>query len=177
MKVSYARHVAKKTRDLTAEQAAHVDSRIAEVADGRISWTRFDELLTGAIAAADPEAAAERERTQAQRQFAHPTRSTQDGMRGFHIRAPFHVIAVLDARVAWLADMLGALGDTDPIDHRRVKAIAILANPHLALELVTAPRHGGTDPPTPRGHPTSPSRSRSVLARSPSSTGRRCSRR
>ena len=41
VKVSYARHVARRTRDLTVEQAAYVDSRVAESADGRVSWTRF----------------------------------------------------------------------------------------------------------------------------------------
>jgi hypothetical protein len=50
----------------------------------------------------------------------------------FYIRAPFQVIALLDARVTWLADMLAAMGDTDPVDHRRVNTVALLANPHLA---------------------------------------------
>jgi hypothetical protein len=136
VKVSYARHVARKTRDLTPEQAAYVDTRVAESADGRIAWSRFEELVAGAVAAADPDAAAERERTEAERQYANPTRSTEHGMRGFYIRGPFHVIALLDARVTYLADILATLGDTDPVDHRRVKAIALLANPHLATELI-----------------------------------------
>ena len=33
------------------------------------------------------------------RQFANPTRSTDEGMRGFYIRASFAVIARLDATV------------------------------------------------------------------------------
>ena len=138
VKASYARFVARRTRDLTVDQASYVDERIAEAADGRIPWTRFEDLLTGLIVASDPEAAAERERANAERQVANPTRSTQDGMRGFFIRAPFAVIAMLDARVQWIADILAALGDTDDLDARRVKAIAILANPHQAVALIEA---------------------------------------
>ena len=54
----------------------------------------------GVVAASDPAAAAQKERDDAERQVAKPTRSTEAGMRGFFIRAPFPVIARLDARVA-----------------------------------------------------------------------------
>ena len=54
VKVSYARLVARKTRDLTKEQADYVDERVAESADGRISWSRFETLVEAAIKAADP---------------------------------------------------------------------------------------------------------------------------
>ena len=138
VKASYARFVARRTRDLTIEQAAYVDARVAESADGRIPWSRFEDLVAGAIAASDPEAAAERERAQATCQFASPTRSTEHGMRCFYIRAPLHVIGLLDARIQWIADILGSLGDTDDRDSRRVKAIAVLANPHKAVELIEA---------------------------------------
>ncbi|KRF35332.1 DUF222 domain-containing protein [Nocardioides sp. Soil805] len=138
VKASYARFVARRTRDLTIEQAAYVDSRVAESADGRIPWTRFEELVIGAIAASDPEAAAAREREQARRQLANATRSTEDGMRGFYVRAPFHVIARLDAIVAHLARILADLGDTDSEDQRRVKAVLVLTDPQRAVELMTS---------------------------------------
>jgi hypothetical protein len=69
-------------------------------------------------------------------------------MRGFYVRAPFHLIGLLDARIQWIADILGSLGDTDDQDSRRVKAIAVLANPHQAVELIEAFREwreGATD--------------------------------
>ena len=138
VKASYARFVARRTRDLTVEQASYVDERVAESADGRIPWTRFEDLVTGVVVASDPESAAQREQDNARRQVANPTRSTQEGMRGFFIRAPFAIIAMLDARVQWIADILAALGDTDELDARRVKAIAILANPREAVALVEA---------------------------------------
>jgi hypothetical protein len=97
VKASYARFVARRTRDLSVEQAAYVDSRVAE------------------------------------RQFAEPTRSTEDGVPGFYVRATLPVIARLDATVEFLADALAALGDTDERDARRVKAVLVLANPEQAL--------------------------------------------
>jgi hypothetical protein len=138
VKVSYARFVARRTRDLTVEQASYVDERVAEAADGRIPWTRFEDLVAGVIVASDPEEAARREEANARRQVASPTRSTEDGMRGFFVRAPFPVVALLDARVQWIAEILASLGDTDDLDARRVKAIAVLANPHEAVALIEA---------------------------------------
>jgi Domain of unknown function (DUF222) len=138
VKVSYARLVARKTRDLTKEQADHVDERVAESADGRISWARFELLVEAAVKAADPVAAREREEAEAQRQFAEPTGSTEDGMRGFYIRGPFATIAKLDAAVAYFAQVLQDLGDTGSLDRRRVKAVLILANPVHAVDLVRA---------------------------------------
>ncbi|MCW2791883.1 MAG: hypothetical protein JWO76_981, partial [Nocardioides sp.] len=42
VRASYARHVTTRTRDLSAEQAAYVDAAVAESADGRIPWSRFE---------------------------------------------------------------------------------------------------------------------------------------
>jgi hypothetical protein len=136
VKASYARYVARRTRDLTLEQAAHVDERVVESADGRIPWSRFEELVAAAIVAADRWSAMRREDEAAKRQFANPTQSTEHGMRGFYIRAPFAVIARFDATVQHVADVLAARGDTDDNDRRRVKAILILANPAAALQLL-----------------------------------------
>ena len=58
-------------------------------------------------------------------------------MRGFYTRAPFGVIAQLDAAVAFFAQLLLHLGDTSSEDERRVKAILILANPVQAVDLLT----------------------------------------
>ena len=138
VKASYARFVARRTRDLDVEQAAYVDARVAQSADGRIPWSRLEELVEAAIKAADPVAAEERERAAAERQFAEPTRSTEDGMRGFYIRCAFPIIARLDATVEFFADALAALGDDDDRDARRVKAVLILSNPAQAVELLAA---------------------------------------
>jgi hypothetical protein len=46
VRASDARFGARRTRDLTIEQAAYVDARVAESADGRIPWSRFEDLVT-----------------------------------------------------------------------------------------------------------------------------------
>jgi hypothetical protein len=136
VKASYARLVARKTRDLTREQAAYVDERVAESADGRIPWSRFELLVEAATKAADPVSAARAEEAEHARQFANPTHSDEHGMRGFYVRGPFAVIARLDAAVAFFATVLAHLGDTSSEDERRVKAILILANPVTAVDLL-----------------------------------------
>lgn len=138
VKVSYARYVARKTRELSREQAAYVDARVAESADGRITWSRFEALVEGAVAAADPEAAAERERRASKETFARATRSTEDGMRGFYVRAHFAVIARLDATVDHVADALEFLGIEGSSDERRSLAVLVLANPHQAVRVLDA---------------------------------------
>ncbi len=138
VRCSYARFVARKTRDLTREQAAYVDERVVESADGRLPWSRFEVLVEASVKAADPVAAAEAEEAEHRRQFANPTRSDEHGMRGFYIRGPFATIAKLDAAVAFFATVLAHLGDTGSEDERRVKAVLILANPVAALDLLQA---------------------------------------
>jgi hypothetical protein len=86
VKVSYARHVAQATRDLSVDGAGLVDAAVAPVADGRLSWGRFCDQVDAAVVAADPEAAAEREAAAARRQFARATRSSDSGMKGFYLR-------------------------------------------------------------------------------------------
>ena len=134
----HARHVARKTRNLTLEEAAQVDARIAPSADGRVSWTRFETLVEAAIVAADPEAAAAREHAAARETFAKATRSTEHGMRGFYIRADFATITRIDATVAYLAQVLLTLGDTTSLDQRRAKAVLIMANPTQAVKILHA---------------------------------------
>jgi hypothetical protein len=135
---SYARFVARRTRELSAEQARFVDERVAESADGRLAWGRFETLVEAAIVEADLEGARAREEEAARHQFAKPTRSDEHGMRGFYVRADFAAIARLDATVAYVAEALQALGDEGTVDQRRVKAVLLLANPTRAVELLAA---------------------------------------
>ena len=72
VKSSYAREVARRTRNLPATQAAFVDEQVTDKADGRVSWTRFTELIDATIITADPAAAASREHEAKTRQVASP---------------------------------------------------------------------------------------------------------
>ena len=138
VRVPWVRYVASKTRHLSREAAARVDADMAESADGRIPWARFCARLEGRIVAADPEAARRREEERRQAVFANATQSSEGGMKGFFLRGPTAWVLRLDATVAYLAEALRALGDTDDEDHRRVKACLVLANPTQAVELLAA---------------------------------------
>ena len=73
VRASYARHVVAKTRDLEPAEAAYVDAAVAESADGRIAWSRFEALVEAKVAQAAPDAAREREESAARRRL--PARS------------------------------------------------------------------------------------------------------
>ena len=138
VRVPWARHVARKTRELSFEAARQVDADMVEVADGRLPWSRFCLRLDARIIAADPEAAARREEERRREAFAKATRSSPEGMKGFFLRAPAALVIRFDATVAFLAEALKALGDTDDEDQRRVKACLVMANPMQAIELLAA---------------------------------------
>ena len=63
----------------------------------RVEAGRVRVYLARLVAAADPDATAERERKAAEQQLARPTRGEEGdhGLRGFYIRAPFATIADL----------------------------------------------------------------------------------
>ncbi len=137
-RVAFARLVAARTRHLSVESAAEVDVAMAAFVDGSLPWGRFEARLEGRIVAADPEAAAAREAVRVSEQFARRSRSSEHGIAGFYVRSTVGVIARLDATVDYLARLLAAFGDADTLEHRRVKAIALLANPTRAVELLAA---------------------------------------
>ena len=158
-RVSNARLVAAKTRHLSVAAAGVVDAAMAAFVDGSLPWGRFETRLAGRIVKADPAAAAAREEAAAREQLARRTRSSEAGIAGFYVRSTVGVIARLDATVAFLADALAAFGDPDVEELRRVKAVALLANPVRAVELLAA--FAAHRDPTPRrpdpGSPSTPS--------------------
>jgi hypothetical protein len=137
-RVSNARLVATRTRHLSTEAAAYVDRAMADHVDGSLPWGRFETRLAGKVVAADPAVAAGREAARVAEQFAKRTRSSEEGTAGFYVRSTVGVIARLDATIGFLADALRAFGDRDVEDLRRVKAVALLANPVRAVELLAA---------------------------------------
>lgn len=137
-RVQHARFVARRTRELSPEAAGYVDLRLAASCDGAVSWARFEELVQAAVKAADVAAAFAREQAAARRRFARATRSTEEGMRGFYVRADFAAIARIEATVVYLAQALAALGDERCEDDRRVAAVLLMANPPEAMRLLRA---------------------------------------
>ena len=137
VRVSYARHVCAKTRDLTAEQAAYVDSAVAEFADGRLPWTRFANLVEAKVAQAAPEAARLKEERASRATFAKKLRTEAHGMGTFMVRADIATIDQIDAAVtAREATLVEAMPDATS-DERRVGAVLLMANPGSTPETPT----------------------------------------
>ena len=129
VRASYARHVCKRTRDLTQAEAAYVDAAVAESADGRIPWTRFETLVEGKVAAAAPEVARAKEEQAAKATFAKKLRTDTHGMATFMVRADIATIDAIDAAVTARAETLTeSMPDADD-DARRVHAVLLMAHP------------------------------------------------
>ncbi|WP_261820037.1 hypothetical protein [Nocardioides sp. OK12] len=152
VRASYARFVVTKTRELDALEAGWVDAEVAESADGRITWTRFEALVVGKVAAAAPELAREKEERARRATFAKKIGTPEHGMASFLIRAPIPVIEQLDTAISAVAERLREQLPDDPhaaevlrqpvgeeqpdptptavsADERRVLAVLMLANP------------------------------------------------
>lgn len=123
VRASYARHVVTRTRDLSEEQAAYVDAAVAESADGRIPWSRFEALVEAKVAQAAPELAREKEERAAQARFAKKLRGEGNGMGSFMVRADIATIEAIDAAVTARATQI-AEEMTD--DERRVHAFLLM---------------------------------------------------
>jgi hypothetical protein len=134
VKASYARHVAAKTRDLTPGQAAYVDAAVAEPADGRIPWTRFEALVEAKVAQADPAAARAKEEAASRGTFAKKLRTDAHGMATFMVRADVATIDRLDAAVTTRARQLETTMPDATVDTRRVHAVLLMANPGAGPE-------------------------------------------
>jgi hypothetical protein len=130
VRASYARHVTAKTRDLSVEQAAYVDAAVAEHADGRIPWSRFEALVEGRVAQAAPEVAREKEERAAQARFAKKLHGEAHGMASFMIRADLATIEAIHAAVmtkaARIAEALPDAPHLQTEDERRVHAVLLL---------------------------------------------------
>ncbi len=136
--VRHARHVAQQTRDLSVAAAGFVDAAVATYADGRVTWSRLEALVAGTVVAADPERAARLEREAAEAEFAKVGQTNDHGQKTLYVRSAAAAVIRMDASIAFFADMLTALGDTEDLDRRRAKAVLILANPTQAVQLMLA---------------------------------------
>jgi hypothetical protein len=134
-RADYARLLSRKTRDLPVEQAAYVDEQLHEYVDGRIGWSKFEQLIDVAIRRYDPEAAKAREEAERAKQFVKKTRP-HDGMQGFFMYADVAVTTAVHARVRFLADALRDLGDDRPLDQRMVAAMLLMSMPTEAVKVL-----------------------------------------
>ena len=130
-----ARKVAQATRHLSRDSAMHVDAAVAALIC-TLPWHRFETLLTAKIIEADPRAAEERAKIWEAERFVRAGRTGQSGLKLLIARANAGDVIWFMATLNRIAEILRLQGDLEPADVRRSKAIGILAQPALALQLL-----------------------------------------
>jgi hypothetical protein len=148
-----ARHIATTTRHLTAEQAAYVDAQLAPSL-GALSWGRLQTLLDAKIIQADPVGAEQQAAAAAQERFVRLGRNSEHGLKLIIARATAGDAIWFKATIDRIADILTHRGDPDPVEVRRSKAIGILAQPALALQLLCQHQHDEWNGPAEPTEPT-----------------------
>lgn len=136
-RVWQARQVARMcaSAGLTREQARFVDAATTSYLS-TLPWLRFRTLVEAKIIEADPAAAEERARAAAMARFVRTGQSSEYGLKTIVARAEAGDVIFFTAMVDRIAQVLAELGDTDPVDVRRSKALGVLANPARALRML-----------------------------------------
>jgi hypothetical protein len=146
-----ARKIAASTRRLDADQAAQVDAAVAGLL-GILSPGRLLGVVEARVVEAD-QAAADRLVEQARRQrLVRLGRDNEHGVRGIAIRADAADALRFYTMTDQIAHLLAAnttSGAEEPesIDELRARAVGILANPLLALQVLAGAEQ--TNHPTP----------------------------
>jgi Domain of unknown function (DUF222) len=135
-----ARKVAQATRHLSRDSAMHVDAAVAPSIVG-LSWGRLETLLAAKIIEADPKAAEEQAKIQEAERFVRAGRTSQSGLKLLIAKANAGDVTWFMATVNRIAEILRLHGDMESADVRRSKAIGILAQPAVALQLLWEFRH------------------------------------
>ncbi len=148
------RQIATDTRDVSQETAAVVDRRVAKYAHS-LTWGRLAKVVQAAIIDTDPDYARQREESHRRNRgvWLNPADETGTITGAFAAAGPDAL--QFDAGLNRTADALGLLGDSDSKDIRRSKALGILANPQLTMDLYATAQT--TDLPAsvePSGNPT-----------------------
>jgi hypothetical protein len=120
---------------LCLAQARWVDEQVAPWL-GSLPFGQVLDLLAAKIIAADPDAAEARRVAAALERFVRTGRSSEHGLKTHYARATAGEIIYLTAMIDRIAGILAQRGDTDAVDVRRSKALAILGNPAHALTLL-----------------------------------------
>ncbi len=152
-----ARHVAHQVHaaGLSRDQAWFVDEATTPYLD-TLTWSAFTRLVEARIIEADPDAAEQRRQAAALDRFVATGRSNEHGLKTLVARAEAGEVIYFVAVCDRIAQILALTGDSDPVDVRRSKALAILANPAAALALLE--QHASEEPhpddPDPTPDPT-----------------------
>ncbi len=131
-----ARKIAEHTIPLADETAGWVDAQLAEFAH-KISLGRVRACVEAAISRFEPDLADQKARDAAETRGVW-TEHDVDGTSRITAKTSTPDARAFDAAVAEMASTLAALGDADELDVRRAKALGILADPQLALDLTAS---------------------------------------
>src|SRR3954452_3377947 len=132
-----ARQIAEQTIALSDETAAYVDGQLAAFAH-QLSLGRVLKCVEAAVLRFEPDLAAER----AARAAEHRGVWIEDyagGVSELRAVADTPDVAAFETTVDRTATTMGRLGDPDPHQVRRAKALGVLADPQYALDLLTDP--------------------------------------
>ncbi len=150
-----ARRVALTTRGLSPEAAAHVDRCVAHLITS-LAWGRFETILAGKVIEADPHAAEEQAKIWEAERFVRASSTRRTGLKLLVAQASGGDVIMFMATLNRIADILKLRGhpgdEEDAADVRRSKALRILAQPALAVQLLWEHRdeqHPTPDPPQP----------------------------
>jgi hypothetical protein len=145
--VHLARHVAGHTGDLTPCAAAHAD-RLVSADPGRVGMVRAERLVEEARLYHDPDRAIDDELQALAARKVELLPGSTPLTTDVHMRLDTHDAEAFDAAVTHGAAALRRLGDDDPLDVRRARAVGVLADPQRALDLF-AGREPGRTPTAP----------------------------
>lgn len=123
------------TAGLDRTAARHVDDRTAPHL-GSVPWGRMLGLVEAAVIEADPEAAETRRLEKAMERFVRTGQSTEHGTSTLYARVEAGHAIVFFAICDRIAQILADLGDPDPIEVLRSKAIGWLGTPLRAAALL-----------------------------------------
>ncbi|MFG1912024.1 hypothetical protein [Kribbella sp. NPDC048928] len=135
-----ARKVAHACLALSLEAAAIVDRRVARIVN-TVTPDALGKIIAAAVWDADPEQARAQAEATARERGVFVAPSDDHGTKRFWVRAAAGDVIRFDATIDDLARALKTLGDTDPLNERRAKAIGWIADPAAAHQLLTVARH------------------------------------
>ncbi|QNE19560.1 hypothetical protein F1D05_18595 [Kribbella qitaiheensis] len=149
-----ALQVVQECVELSAEAAAIVDRRVADLVD-TVTLAQLQKIIKAASWRADPEAADAKAKASAKERGVWVGRTDEHGSTKLYLKGATGDVIQLYATITQLAAALAALGDTGTIDQRRAKAAGLLSDPALAADLLAAAQHLATTQPTtePTGRP------------------------
>ena len=148
-----ARTVAAETRTLSREAAGFVDRHLAVTAQrNRVPGPGLlNRLIHEALLRCDPDVAAGREQAALDRRGVWSDHRESTATTTMTIIADTPDALAFDDTITAVASTLGALGDPDPLDIRRARAVGILADPQKSMNLLTRDTTDGATPKTAAG--------------------------